>query len=77
MLSLLALVPLLILVPFYEIPLLWKKNQWGELLAFALLWLAGGLYALGVSLDWPLPNPTKIIEQLLLWVLGPNIRQGG
>ncbi|NLJ34131.1 MAG: hypothetical protein GX349_06015 [Firmicutes bacterium] len=49
------------IIALLEVPKMLKKKQWGELIAFAGLWLFATLYAFLVAAEAPLPSPTNLV----------------
>lgn len=54
-----------ILMFAYQVPPLIRNEKWGELAAFAVLWLVGLVLSVLLAVGVKLPNPTLAIEFLL------------
>lgn len=46
----------------WEVPRLYREKMWRELAVFFVLVIAGIVLSFGQIFDWPLPNPTSILE---------------
>ncbi|MEW6229671.1 MAG: hypothetical protein AB1700_16530 [Bacillota bacterium] len=49
------------LLALIQVPVLVRRKMWGELAAFAVLWLFATIYASLVAAAVSIPSPTKII----------------
>jgi hypothetical protein len=63
--ELLMVVVVMVLMLAFQLPLLIKERQWGELAAFLTLWLVASVYASLLALDVELPRQAQILIKLL------------
>jgi glucan phosphoethanolaminetransferase (alkaline phosphatase superfamily) len=64
MLSLLVLIVVFIGIIAIEVPVLVKKQLWGELAVFSFLMIIGIVLSVAETMDINLPNPTNLTESL-------------
>jgi hypothetical protein len=67
---------IMFLLALMQLPSLVNQKQWGELAAFAVLWLFATAYALLIGADVPVPNPTEVIRAIFTWfydLVGLNV----
>jgi hypothetical protein len=50
------------LIAIFQVPVLLRQKQRGELLSFSALWLIATAYSLLVALDVPLPTLLEVID---------------
>lgn len=50
------------LIAIFQVPVLLRQKQRGELLSFSALWLIAAAYSLLVALDVPLPTLLEVID---------------
>lgn len=48
----------------FEVPRLWRDRLWSDLVAFAIPWSVGFIYAVYILLDREAPSPVTWIEAL-------------
>jgi hypothetical protein len=50
------------LIAIFQVPVLLRQKQWGELLGFSALWVIATAYALMVALNVPLPTLLEVLD---------------
>lgn len=50
------------LIAFFQVPVLLRQKQWGELQSFSILWIIAAAYSLLVVLDVPLPTLLEVVD---------------
>jgi|LFRM01.2.fsa_nt_gb hypothetical protein len=50
------------LIAIFQVPVLLRQKQWGELQSFSILWIIAAAYSLLVVLDVPLPTLLEVVD---------------
>lgn len=50
------------LIAIFQVPVLLRQKQWGELLGFSALWIIAAAYSLMVALNVPLPTLLEVLD---------------
>jgi hypothetical protein len=50
------------LIAIFQVPVLLRQKQWGELQSFSILWIIAAAYSLLAALDVPLPTLLEVVD---------------
>ncbi len=62
---LVLVISIMVSLALLQAPSLVNQKQWGELAGFGAMWIFATTYAILITADVPIPNPTELLRPVL------------